>query len=115
MLGLLRGAPQAQHTIGHSQQSALGNRVTAPITGSVGPLVKLGQSALGASQGYLQRAPHADLGEPADRLHRAVPDALAEPLSRPALRSPRQYAQSLARVVSAGLELSPDRITMKAV
>ena len=54
--------------------------LAAGVADPVRPLVELGQRALGALQRDLERATHADLGQPADRLDRAVADPLAEAL-----------------------------------
>src|SRR5690349_9383241 len=73
-------AGQAEHAVGHRLQAGGRYGVAAGVAHAVGPLVELRQRTLGARQPGLQRAPDADVGQPADRLDRAVADALAEPL-----------------------------------
>ena len=85
------------------------------VADAVAALVELGQRALGAFRGALERPAHPDVGQPADRFRGPVADPLSEADRAAALRPLGQLADPTAIPVQTALQLSADRLLVKLV
>jgi hypothetical protein len=109
-----RGAGHTQRSVGHRPQARGWDLLPAAIAEPIASLGDLGERPFGVLECRLERAPHANLRQSADRLDGPVTYTLSKALSSPALgpRSETRYAlthtvpalrQRLAHYIEVGL------------